>query len=194
MVRIVTDTFSQKHEIVYYVMKNMNESTIRNEIQKCDRLANGTIWCTSSMIFLFSLYGDIVDSSVRWFDINGMGTYLEVTGGILSAILGLAIPLALSVIQMNQAKGKNTRLTADFISERVYRVQIVLLILNIGVVCFASVSAWKQRWFICIPLFIVSMYCFWRFIILVHRYIANIEEIYVERKKNHVREFFHERE
>lgn len=168
----------------------MTDSEIRKQIENCDKQIRITILTMSTMIIALFAYGDYVDNSVSWFKIDDMDTYLSVTAEILSAILGLAIPLALNVVQMIQSRSKTTRLTKDFISEHVYKAQIVLLLFNITAAVLLSLFDWNWFWIPCIILFVASMIYLVRFILLIHEYVANLETYLASRYNQEIDKYF----
>ena len=170
----------------------MTESDIKREIKKCDHQLKILYVLMPSMIFSLFVYADIIDDSIKWFEVSAtsLDSYMSVTAEILSAIIGLAIPIALNVIQMIQSKNKTTRLTKDFISEHVYKAQIVLLISNIAVIVLLALFNWPYIWIFCLALFVASMIYLVLFVKLIHRYVADLETYLAEKYHNGIENYF----
>lgn len=170
----------------------MTESDIRKEIKRCDQQLTFLYIIMPSLIFSLFVYADIVDDKIKWFELaaNSLDSYMSVTAEILSAIIGLAIPIALNVVQMIQSKNKTTKLTRDFISEHVYKAQIVLLLANITVIVLMALFNWPYMWIFCVALFIASMIYLVLFIRLIHRYVADLETYLAEKYHEEIESYF----
>ena len=148
-------------------------------------------WVTLILIILLFIYGDYVDDSVSWFTVTAQfDSYLSITAEIMSALIGLAIPLALTVIKMVQSRSKTTKLTSLFVSEPIYRAQLVLFLFNITAVVLLSLFQWPYFWIVCLLLFIISMIFLVLFVRLIHKYSANLETYLIERYDNDVSDYF----
>jgi hypothetical protein len=168
----------------------MSEAEIKREIEKCDFQLRLIYVIVPASIFSIFVYADIIDDRVSWFKSCSLETYLSITAEVLSAVLGLAIPLALTVIQIIQTRMKTTKLTRVFISEHVYWMQIILLFLNIAVMALVALTNIPYFWIFCVFVFFASMVCLVRFILLVHRYVADLETHLAEKFDKDIDRFF----
>lgn len=168
----------------------MSEAEIKKEIEKCDyQLRLLYVILPASIVSIF-VYADIIDDRISWFKYSELETYLSITAEILSAVLGLAIPLALTVVQMIQTRMKTTKLTRVFISEHVYWMQMILLFLNIGMIALLALTDIPYVWIFCVFVFFASMVYLIRFILLVHRYVADLETYLAEKFDRDIERFF----
>ena len=142
------------------------------------------------LLFLTFVYGDMADPQVSIFCVTNVNDYLGIVAEILSAVIGLAVPLALTVIQMIQSRNQTSRLINDFINERVYRTQLLLLLLNIGVIVITSLFNWTMLWIPSVILFAISMFYLVKFVFLIHRYIRDIQFIITAKYIDEIDDFF----
>jgi hypothetical protein len=171
----------------------MERYKLEQELARLEMHVKLIPWVMLMLLFLLVVYADYEVQEVRWFPLtDDFGTFLSITAEILSAIIGLAIPLALNVIQMIQTRGRTTKLTSLFISEPIYRAQVVLFLLNITASITLALLNWPYVWIMCLLLFVCSMVFLYLFIRLIHKYSADLEAYLLVRYGSDVHDYFNE--
>lgn len=119
-----------------------------------------------------------------------LSTYFEATAGIISAIIGLAIPISLNVIQMIQAKYRTPRLTKDFVEEPIYRAQLVLIFLNVGLIVAGTLVESGVVLMLSIIIFAITIVCFILFIFMINKYASNLEVHLGKKYRKSLKDYF----
>lgn len=154
----------------------MTNDEIRYEIERLEGQESIIFIVIPILIFVLFAYGDFTSSVPIIFKLQeSIQTYLSITGGIISAIIGLAIPISLNVIQMIQAKYRTSRLTKEFVKEPIYRIQIWAISLNVAVIVMASLFNIQYLWVVCVVLFTFSFATFLFFIRMILRYVTDLD-------------------
>ncbi len=122
---------------------------------------------------------------------SDLNTYIQITSEIISAILGLAIPISLTVIEMIQSRFETPKLTKSFVSESLYIVQIVLLFVNVALlVSYSFFDIPRTFAVVSIVVFAITMILFYYFIRLIHQYVTQLEKVMSSKYENKLIKYF----
>jgi len=172
-------------------LTEIQRSKINREIAKLDRQIEIIWWLMPCSIITILIYGDLSNDEPKYFKLTmALDTYLSITGGIIATVIGLAIPISLSVIQMIQVKYKTPKLTKAFITEPLYVAQIVLLLLNIFLIVFVALFSIKYMWIVCLVIFSGTIICFSFFLRMIHKYVSDLEGYLGKKYKNKMIDYF----
>ncbi len=118
--------------------------------------------------------------------------HIAILSTFLAAILGIAIPISLSIIANLDNKYSQAGIGKEFINEPLNNAQIYFLITNIFIIIsalfFVEFSGWITIFYLIY--FFITIISFTAFIALVQKYATDATSIFKNKLEHDVKEYF----
>jgi len=156
----------------------MNEQEIRNEINRIDSWARLIGYSSSAFIAGIVASNNTLDLRNIFFTMEINPNYLSISAGFISVLLGIAIPVSLTVITNIDNKYNQTEIIKEFVQERIYEAQYFFLFANVALLAATTFFDIKNMaiYAALLGFFGVSIILFGLFIRLIHKYTAHLAD------------------
>lgn len=116
--------------------------------------------------------------------------FLAISIGLLGAIVGIAIPISLSIVSENLKTYKDIWISEMFRKEFAYKYQFIIVIPTIAILLLVEFLKLYHPFFLAIAfiLVVISLFLFYKFIRLIEKYSTRTEEVVLEEAKRKIDE------
>jgi hypothetical protein len=143
------------------------------------------IWGVSFNNFYRKLWNSILSFTPE----NAL-EFLSISAGLLGAIVGIAIPISLSIVSENLKVYKDVWISEQFRKEWEYKYQFTIVIPTIIFTLLLTFFNWTHPLllFISLLLIIFSIFLFYKFLRLMEKYSTQSEEVIFQKTKRQIDE------